>query len=59
MGALRFGKVRVTRSLALMLAALLWKVVSLRVWEYTGVFKALFGMDLIKGMQCYFYDGED
>ena len=59
MGALRFGKVRATRSLALILAALAWKVVCLRVWDYTGVIKALFGMDLVKGMECYFYDGEE
>ena len=59
MGALRFGKVRLTRSLALILAAMLWKVVSLRVWEYTGALRALLGLELVKGMECYFYDGED
>ena len=59
MGALRFGKVRLTRSLALILAAMLWKLVSLRVWEYTGVLRALLGLELVKGMECYFYDGED
>ena len=59
MGALRLGKVRVSRSLLLVLAAALWKVFSLPILDYSGVSKLTFGLDLIKGMERYFYEGEE
>ena len=59
MAVLRFGKVSIFWSLALIFAAMIWKVVSLQVCECAGVLKALLGLDLVKGMNTYFVDGEN
>lgn len=48
---------RLSKALALIMAALLWKVSSLRLLDNLGVNKALFGMEMARGMEYYYRDG--